>query len=111
MSARQILVGRYYRIDQTFSVRNYTASIGGSRVARDFQMDVNGHKRTYGGPWTVGLWQRIGPLGDSSHQNDREHEWSAGMMSLVATGGLIFGGDTSGHFLALDRTTARCCGK
>ncbi len=37
-----------------------------------------------------------------------KHERRAGMMSLVATGGgLIFGGDTNGHFLALDQETGK----
>jgi alcohol dehydrogenase (cytochrome c) len=35
-----------------------------------------------------------------------KHERRAGMMSLVATGGgLVFGGDTNGHFLALNQET------
>ena len=35
-----------------------------------------------------------------------KYERRAGMMSLVATGGgLIFGGDTNGHFMALDQET------
>ena len=37
-----------------------------------------------------------------------KHERRAGMMSLVATaGGLIFGGDTNGHFLALDQDSGK----
>jgi PQQ-dependent dehydrogenase (methanol/ethanol family) len=37
-----------------------------------------------------------------------KHEQRAGMMSLVATGGgLIFGGDTNGHFMALDQDTGK----
>jgi alcohol dehydrogenase (cytochrome c) len=37
-----------------------------------------------------------------------KHERRAGMMSLVATGGgLIFGGDTNGHFLAFDQDTGK----
>jgi PQQ-dependent dehydrogenase (methanol/ethanol family) len=37
-----------------------------------------------------------------------KYERRAGMMSLVATGGgLIFGGDTNGHFMALDQTTGK----
>ena len=37
-----------------------------------------------------------------------ENERRAGMMSLVATGGgLVFGGDTNGHFLALDQETGK----
>jgi alcohol dehydrogenase (cytochrome c) len=37
-----------------------------------------------------------------------KHERRAGMMSLVTTGGgLVFGGDTSGHFLALDQETGK----
>ena len=35
-----------------------------------------------------------------------KHERRAGMMSLVTTGGgLIFGGDTNGHFLAFDQAS------
>jgi PQQ-dependent dehydrogenase (methanol/ethanol family) len=37
-----------------------------------------------------------------------KHERRAGMMSLVATGGgLIFGGDTNGHFMAFDQETGK----
>ena len=37
-----------------------------------------------------------------------KHERRAGMMSLVATGGgLIFGGDASGHFLAFDQDNGK----
>jgi len=37
-----------------------------------------------------------------------KHEERAGMMSLVATGGgLIFGGDAVGHFMALDQDTGK----
>ncbi len=37
-----------------------------------------------------------------------KHERRAGMMSLVATGGgLIFGGDTNGHFMALDQDSGK----
>jgi alcohol dehydrogenase (cytochrome c) len=37
-----------------------------------------------------------------------KHERRAGMMSLVVTGGgLIFGGDTNGHFMAFDQDSGR----
>jgi alcohol dehydrogenase (cytochrome c) len=37
-----------------------------------------------------------------------KHEQRAGMMSLVATGGgLIFGGDAAGHFMALDQENGK----
>ena len=37
-----------------------------------------------------------------------KYEQRAGMMSLVATGGgLVFGGDTNGHFRALDQATGK----
>ena len=37
-----------------------------------------------------------------------KYEQRAGMMSLVATGGgLVFGGDTNGHFRALDQDTGK----
>jgi len=37
-----------------------------------------------------------------------KHEQRAGMMSLVATGGgLVFGGDASGHMMALDQETGK----
>jgi PQQ-dependent dehydrogenase (methanol/ethanol family) len=37
-----------------------------------------------------------------------KHERRAGMMSLVVTGGgLIFGGDTNGHFMAFDQDTGK----
>jgi glucose dehydrogenase len=37
-----------------------------------------------------------------------KYERRAGMMSLVTTGGgLVFGGDTNGHFLALDQETGK----
>ena len=37
-----------------------------------------------------------------------KYEQRAGMMSLVATaGGLVFGGDTNGHFRALDQDTGQ----
>ena len=37
-----------------------------------------------------------------------KHERRPGMMSLVATGGgLIFGGDTAGHFMAFDQNTGK----
>lgn len=37
-----------------------------------------------------------------------KHERRAGMMSLVATGGgLIFGGDTNGHFMAFDQENGK----
>jgi outer membrane protein assembly factor BamB len=37
-----------------------------------------------------------------------KHEQRAGMMSLVTTGGgLIFGGDSVGHFMALDQDSGK----
>jgi alcohol dehydrogenase (cytochrome c) len=41
-----------------------------------------------------------------------KHEQRAGMLSLVATGGgLVFGGDAAGTFMAFDEKTGKCCGR
>jgi alcohol dehydrogenase (cytochrome c) len=54
---------------------------------------------------------KIGTVQASNVETGRitwKHERRAGMMSLVTTGGgLIFGGDTNGHFLAFDQASGQ----
>ena len=57
---------------------------------------------------SAGHRQRRHDRGDLGRdgQDGWKHEQRAGMMSLMATaGGLLFGGDTNGHFRAFDQKT------
>jgi alcohol dehydrogenase (cytochrome c) len=78
-------------------------------------------------PWTTSLYgirnknqiapgtDKIGTVQAINVETGRitwKHERRAGMMSLVTTGGgLIFGGDTNGHFPRSIRLPAKCCGR